>query len=403
MLPVLPAAPPLGLPGWERHATHVLLPVAPQPPMRFAAAAAVRPPYEQPDGAPPADGAPECAVCKEAAPGETARRLPACRHVFHPRCIDPWLRHHPTCPMKTALAMASCLALVYGGIALFVFLLVLGVKEHDVGEGAPEVQLGETARLLPAFLHVMPDSQRQSTCWSYRCPSLLTSWAQRNLAQEGPPVTRSQYTFGSHPDKYKSMADCAGACFGPFMVAIGVAWIYGGVAVFTYLLVASAQGHDVTGIVFSAFFLLIWLIQAAGNGAFYALQCVACVCLPRRGGARARPRRATAVAGAGGGVPRERRSAMQVLPREPPVRVAAGGGGGGGGGILPSYEQPADGGGAPECAVCMEAVEKGETVRRLPACRHVFHQRCIDPWLRHHRTCPVCRRDPFAPPPMEMV
>ncbi|WVZ91030.1 hypothetical protein U9M48_037263 [Paspalum notatum var. saurae] len=44
-----------------------------------------------------------------------------------------------------------------------------------------------------------------------------------------------------------------------------------------------------------------------------------------------------------------------------------------------------------ECAVCIGAVRDGETVRRLPACGHAFHARCINGWLRAHATCPVCR------------
>ena len=45
----------------------------------------------------------------------------------------------------------------------------------------------------------------------------------------------------------------------------------------------------------------------------------------------------------------------------------------------------------PECPVCLGAVEEGETVRALPLCRHAFHARCVDAWLRLRPTCPVCR------------
>ncbi|XP_040381323.1 RING-H2 finger protein ATL72-like [Oryza brachyantha] len=45
------------------------------------------------------------------------------------------------------------------------------------------------------------------------------------------------------------------------------------------------------------------------------------------------------------------------------------------------------------CAVCLEDVQAGETVRRLPSCGHLFHVDCIDMWLHAHRTCPLCRRD----------
>ncbi|KAG2657541.1 E3 ubiquitin-protein ligase Os03g0188200-like [Panicum virgatum] len=47
--------------------------------------------------------------------------------------------------------------------------------------------------------------------------------------------------------------------------------------------------------------------------------------------------------------------------------------------------------GGEQCPVCLEDVEAGEVVRRLPACKHLFHVGCIDMWLQSHRTCPVCR------------
>ncbi|KAI8808476.1 hypothetical protein BJ742DRAFT_869168 [Cladochytrium replicatum] len=45
---------------------------------------------------------------------------------------------------------------------------------------------------------------------------------------------------------------------------------------------------------------------------------------------------------------------------------------------------------AHQCTVCMLPWAVGELARRIP-CRHVFHQKCIDRWLLHHRTtCPKC-------------
>ncbi|CAH2058040.1 unnamed protein product [Thlaspi arvense] len=43
------------------------------------------------------------------------------------------------------------------------------------------------------------------------------------------------------------------------------------------------------------------------------------------------------------------------------------------------------------CPICMEDVVEGEeTAQRLP-CNHLFHNDCINPWLRNHSTCPLCR------------
>ena len=43
------------------------------------------------------------------------------------------------------------------------------------------------------------------------------------------------------------------------------------------------------------------------------------------------------------------------------------------------------------CAICFDDYKLAETnVRKLP-CNHLFHERCIFPWLQINGTCPVCR------------
>lgn len=47
--------------------------------------------------------------------------------------------------------------------------------------------------------------------------------------------------------------------------------------------------------------------------------------------------------------------------------------------------------GKADCAICMDSVEAGAEVTKLP-CEHWFHGDCITSWLKEHDTCPQCRR-----------
>jgi len=44
-----------------------------------------------------------------------------------------------------------------------------------------------------------------------------------------------------------------------------------------------------------------------------------------------------------------------------------------------------------DCSVCQDKFSVGEKVKCLP-CRHMFHKDCIEPWLKLHNACPVCRK-----------
>ena len=46
-----------------------------------------------------------------------------------------------------------------------------------------------------------------------------------------------------------------------------------------------------------------------------------------------------------------------------------------------------------DCVVCCETFHLQETVMQIPACRHVFHEKCAMAWLTRHNTCPFCRRE----------
>jgi Ring finger domain len=49
--------------------------------------------------------------------------------------------------------------------------------------------------------------------------------------------------------------------------------------------------------------------------------------------------------------------------------------------------------GAPSCAICFAAFQRGDCVCESTGCNHVFHKACILAWLRksQNRDCPTCR------------
>ncbi|KAJ3047338.1 hypothetical protein HDU79_005403 [Rhizoclosmatium sp. JEL0117] len=44
------------------------------------------------------------------------------------------------------------------------------------------------------------------------------------------------------------------------------------------------------------------------------------------------------------------------------------------------------------CAICVENFDNDsdDPAKALP-CKHIFHKKCITPWLKLHNTCPFCR------------
>lgn len=50
------------------------------------------------------------------------------------------------------------------------------------------------------------------------------------------------------------------------------------------------------------------------------------------------------------------------------------------------------------CSICLADYKNSDTLRLLPDCGHLFHLKCVDPWLRLHPTCPVCRTSPLPSP-----
>ncbi|KAH8497534.1 hypothetical protein H0E87_019992 [Populus deltoides] len=50
------------------------------------------------------------------------------------------------------------------------------------------------------------------------------------------------------------------------------------------------------------------------------------------------------------------------------------------------------------CSICLADYKDSDLLRLLPDCDHLFHSQCVDPWLKLHATCPMCRNSPVRIP-----
>lgn len=48
------------------------------------------------------------------------------------------------------------------------------------------------------------------------------------------------------------------------------------------------------------------------------------------------------------------------------------------------------------CSICQENGEEGQRVLEITQCKHMFHEECLEPWLRQKGTCPLCRVSIFG-------
>jgi hypothetical protein len=43
------------------------------------------------------------------------------------------------------------------------------------------------------------------------------------------------------------------------------------------------------------------------------------------------------------------------------------------------------------CFICMDNYKESQLKRELPSCKHYFHKKCIDKWLKKKASYPICR------------
>jgi len=50
------------------------------------------------------------------------------------------------------------------------------------------------------------------------------------------------------------------------------------------------------------------------------------------------------------------------------------------------------------CFICMDNYKESQLKRELPSCKHYFHKKCIDKWLKKKASCPICRDELLKQP-----
>ncbi|KAK4725216.1 hypothetical protein R3W88_027995 [Solanum pinnatisectum] len=50
------------------------------------------------------------------------------------------------------------------------------------------------------------------------------------------------------------------------------------------------------------------------------------------------------------------------------------------------------------CSICLGDYNDNDMLRLLQECGHLFHLKCVDPWLMLNPSCPICRTSPLPTP-----
>eukprot|EP00980_Cylindrotheca_fusiformis_P008374 scaffold1772_cov80-Cylindrotheca_fusiformis.AAC.2 len=66
--------------------------------------------------------------------------------------------------------------------------------------------------------------------------------------------------------------------------------------------------------------------------------------------------------------------------------------------LLSTWRRPTEN---DECAICLQGYEADQTIctSSTTQCNHVFHQDCLEEWLKDHDNCPMCRVNLMYSPP----
>ncbi|XP_037428362.1 transcriptional repressor NF-X1-like [Triticum dicoccoides] len=324
--------------------------VPPPPPGARTATCDDMPPPRGPAPARPARGDTSnsrlgnCLVCLEPLHGRTnIMAAHECAHVFHASCIEPWLHNRGSCPVCQYTAIPTSIPI------------------PDPASASTSTSIGDCPVCLEPLLLDCGDVRAAHACGHVFHSCCIEPW----LNQQGScPVCRCTVnsTFTSTSTSIPTptttsttnstpISDTIGycpVCLEPLRAGSGD------------IRAAHACGH-----VFHSRCIERW-VRRRGS-------CPVCRCT-----VRFNPNSTYNLTSMSTSNP-----TTNTNPTYIPTSIPT---------PTPTPNSTSNSGPVGECPVCLEPLSVGGgDMKAAHVCGHVFHSRCIERWLRHRNSCPVCR------------
>jgi hypothetical protein len=148
---------------------------------------------------------PTCAICLDdfVSSDTVVRELP-CRHIFHPECIDSFLRENSSlCPMckKTVLPKGYCPAVITNAMVRRERMVQRMRERIPVNEGGPAQNFYSSPRVRDAVRSVITGGRRVFTtpAISAQTPSSVEMGSATNITPPLPITSQSSTSHGLLP------------------------------------------------------------------------------------------------------------------------------------------------------------------------------------------------------------